>query len=225
MPGILVVEDDENLNRGITFSLKKSGYEVFSAESVKKAKRIASDNNVDVTICDVNLPDGNGLEFVRWMRCNYNTYIICLTALDQEMDQVMGYEAGADDYLTKPFHLDELSARIRNLTLRKFTQNDIVLKCSNLSFNTKTRKADVNDEELSLTRKETGILEYLMLNQGRPVSQEELIEHVWDSSVDNFSNSIRVHISALRKKLRAALGYDPIRNRIGEGYVMEEEKV
>ena len=94
MPGILVVEDDENLNRGITFSLKKSGYKVFSAESVKKAKRIASDNNVDVTICDVNLPDGNGLEFVRWMRCNYNTYIICLTALDQEMDQVMGYEAG-----------------------------------------------------------------------------------------------------------------------------------
>ena len=71
MPGILVVEDDENLNRGITFSLEKSGYEVFSAESVKKAKRIASDNNVDVTICDVNLPDGNGLEFVRWMRCNY----------------------------------------------------------------------------------------------------------------------------------------------------------
>ena len=90
MPGILVVEDDENLNRGITFSLKKSGYEVFSAESVKKAKRIASDHNVDVTICDVNLPDGNGLEFVRWMRCSQNTYIICLTALDQEMDQVMG---------------------------------------------------------------------------------------------------------------------------------------
>ncbi len=108
MPGILVVEDDENLNRGITFSLKKSGYEVFSAESVKKAKRIASDNNVDVTICDVNLPDGNGLEFVRWMRCNYNTYIICLTALDQEMDQVMGYEAGADDYITKPFSLSVL---------------------------------------------------------------------------------------------------------------------
>lgn len=75
MPGILVVEDDENLNRGITFSLKKSGYEVFSAESVKKAKRIASDNNVDVTICDVNLPDGNGLEFVRWMRCNYKHYL------------------------------------------------------------------------------------------------------------------------------------------------------
>ena len=112
MPGILVVEDDENLNRGITFSLKKARYEVFSAESMKKAKRIASDHNVDVTICDVNLPDGNGLEFVRWMRCNYNTYIICLTALDQEMDQVMGYEAGADDYITKPFSLSVLLLKI-----------------------------------------------------------------------------------------------------------------
>ena len=93
MPGILVVEDDENLNRGITFSLKNPDMRFFGRIS-EKAKRIASDNNVDVTICDVNLPDGNGLEFVRWMRCNYNTYIICLTALDQEMDQVMGYEAG-----------------------------------------------------------------------------------------------------------------------------------
>ena len=78
-------------------------------------------------------------------------------------------------------------------------------------------------EVLSLTRKETGILEYLLLHQGRPVSQEELLEHVWDSGADGFGNSIRVHISALRKKLRAALGYDPIRNRIGEGYVMEEQ--
>ena len=112
MPGILVVEDDENLNRGITFSLKKSGYEVFSAESVKKAKRIASDNHVDVAICDVNLPDGNGLELVRWMRNCQNVYIICLTALDQETDQVMGYEAGADDYMTKPFSLSVLLLKI-----------------------------------------------------------------------------------------------------------------
>lgn len=105
MPGILVVEDDENLNRGITFSLKKSGYEVFSAESVKKAKRIASDNNVDVIICDVNLPDGNGLEFVRWMRCNYNTYIICLTALDRGrvcQDTFCGFSKLNDLSVKKP---------------------------------------------------------------------------------------------------------------------------
>lgn len=89
---------------------------------------------------------------------------------------------------------------------------------------TKARLASVGGEVLSLTRKETGILESLMLNQGRPVRQEELIEHVWDSSVNSFSNATRVHISSLRKKLRGALGHDPIRNRIGEGYVMEDGK-
>ena len=172
------------------------------------------------------LPKINGFKILEKIREEkIDSKVIILTAKSMIEDKLTGFNNGANDYLTKPFHLDELSARIRNLTLRKFTQNDIVLKCSNLSFNTKTRKADINDdEELSLTRKETGILEYLMLNQGRPVSQEELIEHVWDSSVDNFSNSIRVHISSLRKKLRNALGYDPIRNRIGEGYVMEEKK-
>ena len=87
-----------------------------------------------------------------------------------------------------------------------------------------SRTATAAGQPLALTRKETGILEYLLLHRGRPVSQEELLEHVWDNSVDNFSNSIRVHISALRKKLRAALGYDPVRNRIGEGYLIEEEQ-
>ena len=100
----------------------------------------------------------------------------------------------------------------------------MLLSCGELSFDTRSRTAAVHGEPLSLTRKETGILEYLMVHKGRPVSQEELIDHVWDNSVDNFSNSIRVHISALRKKLRAALGYDPIRNRIGEGYLMGGEE-
>ena len=109
-------------------------------------------------------------------------------------------------------------------TLRQFTQQDVLLTCGELRFDTRSRTAAVNGQTLTLTRKETGILEYLMVHQGRPVSQEELIDHVWDNSVDSFSNSIRVHISALRKKLRAALGYDPIRNRIGEGYLMGGEE-
>ena len=115
-------------------------------------------------------------------------------------------------------------ARIRSLTLRQFTQQDVLLSCGGLTFDTRSRTATVNGQTLTLTRKETGILEYLMVHQGRPVSQEELMEHVWDNSVDSFSNSIRVHISALRKKLRAMLGYDPIRNRIGEGYLMGGEE-
>lgn len=100
----------------------------------------------------------------------------------------------------------------------KFVQKDVCLQCGDIRFNTRERAAYAKGELVSLTRKENGILEYLLLNQGRPVSQEELIEHVWDASVDSFSGSIRVHMSSLRKKLKAVLGYDPIVNKVGEGY-------
>lgn len=106
------------------------------------------------------------------------TKVLILSARGEVSVKVSGLDAGANDYLTKPFHLDELAARIRSLTLRRFTQSDIVLPCGKLSFDTKARIASVDSEALSLTRKETGIMEYLMLNQGRPVSQEELIERV-----------------------------------------------
>ena len=149
-----------------------------------------------------------------------DTRVLILSARSEVEDKVEGLDAGANDYLAKPFHLAELEARIRSLTLRQFTQQGVLLTCGGLRFDTRSRTAAVNGQTLTLTRKETGILEYLMVHQGRPVSQEELMEHVWDNSVDSFSNSIRGHISALRKKLRAALGYDPIRNRIGEGYLM-----
>ena len=152
------------------------------------------------------------------------TRVLILSARSEVEDKVEGLDAGANDYLAKPFHLAELEARIRSLTLRQFTQQDVLLSCGDLSFDTRSRTAAVSGQALTLTRKEAGILEYLMVHQGRPVSQEELIDHVWDNSVDSFSNSIRVHISALRKKLRAVLGYDPIRNRIGEGYLMGGEE-
>ena len=96
--------------------------------------------------------------------------------------------------------------------------------CGGISFDTRTRETLVNGKQIRLTRKEKGILEYLLLHQGRPISQEELMEHVWDGSVDAFSNSIRVHISALRKKLKAELNYDPITNKVGEGYRIGGER-
>ena len=125
--------------------------------------------------------------------------------------------------MEKPFHLQELEARIRSLTRRKFVQKDICLEGGDIRFDTIRREAYAKGKMVSLTRKENGILEYLLLNQGRPVSQEELMEHVWDSSVDSFSGAIRVHMSSLRKKLKEVLGYDPILNKVGEGYKIREE--
>ena len=220
---ILIIEDEEQLCRSMAEGLRMDGYETDTCFDGEEGLELCMTENYDLILLDLNLPGIDGLEILRQFRTfNTNTPVLILSARVQIQDKVEGLDLGANDYLTKPFHLDELAARIRSLTLRRFAQSDIVLTCGKLSFDTKARIASVGSEALSLTRKETGILEYLMLNQGRPVSQEELIEHVWDSSVNSFSNATRVHISSLRKKLRSALGYDPIRNRIGEGYVMED---
>jgi len=226
MPGILVVEDDENLNRGITFSLKKSGYEVFSAESVKKAKRIASDNNVDVTICDVNLPDGNGLEFVRWMRCNYNTYIICLTALDQEMDQVMGYEAGADDYITKPFSLSVLLLKIEAHFRRRQEKTEAGKMISgDIVFIAGEMKVLIKSREISLTKTELKMLTFFLQNPKQILSKTQILENVFDLEGDFVDeNTIAVNIRRLREKIEdnpAAPVY--IKNIRGLGYIWNQE--
>ena len=221
---ILVVEDDSDIREGVRILLESEEYEVIEAENGVVGLKLL-DETIDLVILDIMMPKLNGLKVCEEIRKTSNVPVLFLTAKSQESDKLLGLMVGGDDYLAKPFHLAELEARIRSLTLRQFTQQDVILTCGTLTFDTRARKASVNGRALTLTRKETGILEYLMVHRGRPVSQEELIEHVWDNSVDNFSNSIRVHISALRKKLRAALGYDPVRNRIGEGYLMEEEGV
>ena len=154
---------------------------------------------------------------------NDETKVLILSARGQIADKVEGLDAGANDYMEKPFHLQELEARIRSLTRRKFVQNDICLKCGEIKFDTIKREAYAKGEPVPLTRKENGILEYLLINIGRPVSQEELIEHVWDATADSFSGAIRVHMSSLRKKLKVKLGYDPILNKVGEGYKIREE--
>ena len=219
---ILIVEDERALCDTIVRSLRRLAYSVDFCYNGNKALELIEVERYDLILLDLNLPGADGMTVLRTLReTDHETRVLILSARSEVTDKVDGLDAGANDYLAKPFHLAELEARIRSLTRRQFTQNDVVLSCGDLAFDTKARTASVAGQVLTLTRKETGILEYLLLNKGRPVSQEELIDHVWDNSVDNFSNSIRVHISSLRKKLRAALGYDPIRNRIGEGYVME----
>ena len=222
---LLVVEDERALCDTIVHSLRRLAYSVDFCYDGDRALELLAAEQYDLVLLDLNLPGKDGMTVLRTLRrTDRETRVLILSARGEVEDKVQGLDAGANDYLAKPFHLAELEARIRSLTLRRFTQQDVLLSCGELSFDTRSRTAAVHGEPLSLTRKETGILEYLMVHKGRPVSQEELIDHVWDNSVDNFSNSIRVHISALRKKLRAALGYDPIRNRIGEGYLMGGEE-
>ena len=225
MNKILIIDDDKELCTLIKRSVQAENIEADFCNTGKEGLQKLREQEYQLVVLDVMMPGMDGFETLEEIRKENSLPILMFTSKNDSISKVRGLRAGADDYLTKPFHLEELEARIRSLTRRRFTQNNVVLNCGKVAFDTKARVAVADGQELSLTRKEIGILEYLLLNQGRPVSQEELLDHVWDNSVDNFSNSIRVHISALRKKLRAALGYDPIRNRIGEGYVMEEEKV
>jgi len=220
---LLIVEDEKKLCDTIAKTLYQAGYEVDTCYDGDEALDYILAENYDLIVLDLNLPGTDGMDILKELRKeNEETKVLILSARSQIVDKVEGLDAGANDYMEKPFHLQELEARIRSLTRRKFIQKDICLYCGEIKFDTKKREAYAKETLVSLTRKENGILEYLLLNQGRPVSQEELIEHVWDASVDSFSGSIRVHMSSLRKKFKVVLGYDPIVNKIGEGYKLVE---
>ncbi len=221
---LLLVEDDKKLSSLLTECLRSDGYALDQCFRGDEAEELLSYENYDLVILDINLPGLDGLSLLRHLREGGNdTKVLILSAKSQITDKVRGLDLGANDYLAKPFHIEELEARIRNLVRRQFLQNDLVLKSQSLCFNTKTREAYAGKTLLTLTKKEQGILEYLLLNKGRPISQEELIEHVWDAQADSISNAVRVHISSLRKKLKCALGFDPIINRVGIGYFIEDK--
>ena len=218
---ILIIEDETNLCNSIAEGLRMDGYEVDSCQDGLDALELCEAEHYDRILLDLNLPGMDGMEVLRRLRKeDEETRVLILSARGQIRDKVRGLDAGANDYLTKPFHFEELEARVRSLTRRKFIQKDVCLQCGEISFDTKARTAIAKGQSLSLTRKEAGLLEYLLLHQGQVISQEEMLEHLWDNSVNSFSNSIRVHISSLRKKLRTALGYDPIQNKIGQGYMI-----
>ena len=221
---LLIVEDEKQICDMVAKSLYAAGYEVDTCYDGSEALEYILAENYDLIVLDLNLPGIDGMDILRELRqSNEETKVLILSARGQIVDKVEGLDAGANDYMEKPFHLQELEARIRSLTRRKFVQKDICLECGDIRFDTIKREVYAKGNKVSLTRKENGILEYMLFNIGRPVSQEELIEHVWDASVDSFSGSIRVHMSSLRRKLKAVLGYDPILNKVGEGYKIREE--
>lgn len=216
---LLVVEDEMDLCSSIAEGLRLDGYEIDTCQDGQEALELYKVESYDLILLDLNLPGLDGMEVLRRLRAeDMETSVLILSARGQIRDKVAGLDAGANDYLTKPFHFEELEARVRSLTRRRFIQQDVCLLCGEISFDTKSRTAYAKGQALSLTRKEAGLLEYLLLHQGRVISQEEMLDHLWDGSVNSFSNSIRVHVSSLRKKLRAALGYDPVQNKIGQGY-------
>lgn len=225
---LLIIEDEKELCHTIADGLKMNGYEVDTCFDGLEGLELCTIETYDLIVLDLNLPSMDGMEVLRYFRQeNTQTPVLILSARGQIDDKVSGLDAGANDYLTKPFHFEELEARVRSLTRRKFIQKDVVLSVNRISFHTVSRTAYADETELKLTRKEAGLLEYFLLHPEQIISQEELIEHLWDGSVNSFSNSIRVHISSLRKKLREALGFDPVINKVGQGYLLkgEEEKL
>ena len=180
---LLIVEDEKQICDMVAKSLYDTGYEVDTCYDGKEALECILSENYDLIVLDLNLPGMDGMELLKELRkYNDETKVLILSARGQIADKVEGLDAGANDYMEKPFHLQELEARIRSLTRRKFVQNDICLKCGEIKFDTIKREAYAKGKPVPLTRKENGILEYLLINIGRPVSQEELIEHVWDAT-------------------------------------------
>lgn len=221
---ILLVEDEERLLESIREGLVHSGYVVDTALDGEEGSFMAFTNDYDLIILDINLPKKDGFEILREIReRDREVNIIMLTALSDVDDRVKGFDLGANDYVLKPFHFEELKARIRSLLRRQTTIKNAVIETSGISFDTTKRTFSIDGENLRLTAKEAGILEYLFFNLGRYVTTEELMEHVWNDEVDLFSNVVRVHMSALRKKLKARLDKNIIRNEIGKGYIIDEE--
>lgn len=218
---ILVIEDEQELLQDISKGLTLKGYAVDQADNGKNGCQMAVDEEYDLIVLDLNLPGMDGFSILKELRREHLQIKVLILSANSELDsKLSGFELGASDYLTKPFHFAELEARIRVLLNRKFIQQSSCLTYQGLVLNTLNRTLEFNGESINLTTKEFSILEYFLLNQGRLITQQELIDHVWNGDADPFSNSIRVHLSALRKKLKAAMGSDPIQTKIGEGYLL-----
>lgn len=221
---LLIVEDEKELLESVAEGLRLSGYAVDTARDGVEAEDLFWSETYDLIVLDINLPKIDGFTLLKEIREeDKKVNVIMLTARTQVADRVKGLDLGANDYLIKPFHFDELEARIRSLLRRKQVVEDKVITYKNLSFDTGTKILTVNGDVIKLTAKELGIFEYLILNQGRTISAEELMEHVWDMNVSDVSNAVRVHMSALRRKIKEALGENIIRNEIGRGYVIDRE--
>lgn len=224
MKTILIVEDDRILNRGVSFALKKEGYEIISAYSLEEAKNVIIKNDIDFLLIDINLPDGSGLDLCEQISDIMDFPIVFFTANDTEEDMIKGFERGCDDYISKPFSMDILKLKINAILKRSHTENKNEFKYKDLRIDYDSRKVYVRNEEVNLTVTEYKLLELLCKNKNKAVTKELILEKLWDCNgnyVDE--NAISVNIRRLRKKIEV----DPknpeyIITLFGIGYILGE---
>ena len=226
MSKILIVEDEEKIARFLELELVHEGYEIIKASDGRSGLEIAENNAIDLIILDIMLPELNGLEVLRRLRRSSDIPVIMLTARDATMDKVAGLDAGADDYLTKPFAIEELLARIRTALKRRIVidnKND-VLEYKSLKLNKKRHEVLYGEKTIELTNREFKLLEVLMENKNIVMTRDELIEKVCGYDYIGETNLIDVYVRYVRTKIDDMLGIKVITTVRGVGYVIKEEK-
>ncbi len=221
---ILIVEDERKIARALGRALKNEKYAVDISHDGTDAYAMAGMIDYDLLILDRMIPgDYDGLSLTKKLREEGKKVpILLLTALGEIKDKTEGLDSGADDYLTKPFALDELLARVRALLRRPQTQAETILKIADLSLDLNAHEVLRNNQKIELTNKEFSLLEYLVRNAGRPVSKEQIIAHVWDYDADILLNNIEVYISYLREKVDKPFEKKLIKTVRGIGYKIDE---
>lgn len=227
---ILILEDESSVNRGIAFSLEKAGFEVIACADAAEARAAAAEYEFDMLICDIGLPGESGLDFIKWFKQRSRAYIVCLTALDNEADFVLGYEAGADDYITKPFSLSVLMLKIEAYFKRAGEtsadkSDKQIIYSGDIEFCVPEMKISVGGNSVALSKNEWRLLKLFMENPGQVLSKAQILENafdVYDNYIDD--NTLAVNISRLREKL----GDSPqkhryIKNIRGLGYIWNEK--
>ncbi|MEU6038001.1 response regulator transcription factor [Actinomadura sp. NPDC047616] len=226
---VLVVEDEEDLVEALRYGLVRADYAVDVAPDVETATHKLYAAAYDLMILDLNLPDGDGFDLCGRIRSGEldgqsgpDLRILMLTARDRLADRVRGLDEGADDYLVKPFAFPELLARVRALLRRDSGGGSAVWTVGDLRLDTGRREAFRGERRLQLTPKEFAVLRYLMSRPGQVVSAEELLEHVWDENADPFTNTVRVTVGTLRRKLAASDEEQLIETVVRHGYRLRE---
>lgn len=223
---ILIAEDDRGLNEGIRLALKQSDIVFEAAYTLEEARRSVKKEQPDMILLDINFPDGSGFDFLRELRKTSDIPVLVITANDMELDEVKGLTLGADDYITKPFGLMALRARVENIRRRRGKNGDFLYDRDGYRFDFQTLDFRVKGQEIFLSVPEQKLLRLFVTHSGQALPREVLIDHIWTCDVEYVDeNALSVTVSRLRKKLERKGEDSPIRTVYGVGYVWDPENI